>query len=126
MTLKAILAFTLILNSAFVYGQNAEFSFDKRKLKSDKISRGDEASFIYTFENTGSEPLIISKYKVECDCTKAFYSKAPIMPGETSEIKVTFDSKDATGWQYRRVLLYANTEDSPYWIEFQVKVKEKE
>lgn len=124
MNIKALLAFIMILNSAIVLGQYAEFSFDKRTYKSEEVKEGEELSHTFTFENTGDEPLIISKYGVECDCTKAIYSKEPVMPGETSEITITFDTTGKFGWQYRKIQLFANTKKSPYWIQIQVKIIE--
>lgn len=44
----------------------------------------------FSFKNTGSEPLVIKHAKGSCGCTVPEYAKAPIMPGETSEIKVRY------------------------------------
>jgi hypothetical protein len=77
---------------------------------------------VFTFENKGKLPPVISKYEVECDCTKAVYPKAPILPGEKGEINISLDTKGKFGWQYRKILLYANTKKTPYWIEVRVKV----
>jgi hypothetical protein len=122
MTIKAIAAFIMILNSAIVLGQYAEFSFDERIHKFEEVHEGTQLEHVFTFENKGDVPMVISKYEVECDCTKAIYPKAPIMPGEREEITITFDTKGKLGWQYRKILLYANTKKTPYWIEIRVKV----
>ncbi|HCY46006.1 MAG TPA: DUF1573 domain-containing protein [Flavobacteriales bacterium] len=122
MTIKAIAAFIMILNSAIVLGQYAEFSFDQRIHKFEEVNEGAQLEHTFTFENKGKVPLVISKYEVECDCTKAIYPKAPIMPGEQGEITITFDTKGKLGWQYRKIQLYANTKKTPYWIEVRVKV----
>ena len=122
MTIKAIAAFIITLNSAIVHGQYAEFSFDKRIHKFEEVDEGTQLEHVFTFENKGDVPMVISKYEVECDCTKAIYPKEPILPGEKGEIKVTFDTKGKLGWQYRKVQLYANTKKTPYWIEIRAKV----
>lgn len=122
MTIKAIAAFIMILNSAIVLGQYAEFSFDQRIHKFEEVNEGAQLEHTFTFENKGKVPLVISKYEVECDCTKAIYPKAPIMTGEQGEITITFDTKGKLGWQYRKIQLYANTKKTPYWIEVRVKV----
>lgn len=124
MNIKAALAFIMILNSAIVLGQYAEFSFDKRTIKFEETKQGTEVSHTFVYQNTGKEPLIISNYKVECECTKAIYSKEPVMPGEYGEITITFDTEGKSGWQYRKIQLYANTKKSPYWIQIQLKVVE--
>jgi len=122
MTIKAIAAFIITLNSAIVHGQYAEFSFDKRIHKFEEVDEGTQLEHVFTFENKGDVPMVISKYEVECDCTKAIYPKEPILPGENGELMVTFDTIGKLGWQYRKVQLYANTKKPPYWIEIRVKV----
>ena len=43
-----------------------------------------------TFTNVGTEPLIIKNAKGSCGCTVPTYEKAPILPGESSEIKIRY------------------------------------
>jgi len=114
---KALMAFIMILNSAIVLGQYAEFSFDERTHKFEETKEGAQLAHNFTFTNTGDVPLIITKYDVECTCTKAIFPKKPILPGETGTIKVTFDTEGKQGWQYRKILLHANVKKSPYWIK---------
>ena len=47
----------------------------------------------FKFKNTGKEPLIISKCKGSCGCTVPECPKEPILPGESSIIKVNYDEK---------------------------------
>ena len=124
MTLKALTAFIMILNSAIVLGQYAEFSFDERIHKFEEVNEGAQLEHTFTFTNKGKAPMVISKYDVECDCTKAIYPKEPILPGEEGEILITFDTTGKLGWQYRKIQLYANTKKTPYWIEIRVKVND--
>ncbi len=112
----------MIINSAIVLGQYAEFSFDERIHKFEEVNEGTQLEHTFTFINKGKAPMVISKYDVECDCTKAVYPKEPILPGEKSEITITFDTTGKLGWQYRKIQLYANTKKTPYWIEIRVKV----
>lgn len=44
----------------------------------------------FSFINDGTEPLVIKHAKGSCGCTVPEYAKAPIMPGEKSEIKVRY------------------------------------
>jgi hypothetical protein len=71
----AIILCLLVINSAFVFGQNAEFSFSDRIKKLDPINEGTPVQFTYEFTNSGSEPLIITEYDVECTCTKVVFPK---------------------------------------------------
>jgi len=121
--LRSIALFILILNSAIVFGQFAEFSFDEKSvLKAEPLVEGEKLIYEWGFTNTGDSPLIITSYKVECPCTLVEYSKEPISPSGHSSIKLSFDSKDKIGWQYRKILLYANTKKGVEELEFRVKV----
>ncbi len=44
----------------------------------------------FNFVNDGTEPLVIKHAKGSCGCTVPDYPKEPIMPGETSQIKVRY------------------------------------
>lgn len=48
---------------------------------------------VFTFTNTGTEALIISNARGSCGCTVPTYPTDPILPGETGEIKVRYDTK---------------------------------
>ena len=64
---------------------------------------------IFTFKNTGNEPLIISNAKAGCGCTVPQWPKEPIAPGESGTIAVKFNSKGKPGKQTKRVTLTMNT-----------------
>ena len=74
------------------------------------INEGDRVEHIFTFTNTGLNPLIIDKCKGSCGCTVPQCPKQPIAPGETAEIKVVFNSKGKKNHQEKRVTITANTE----------------
>lgn len=66
----------------------------------------------FTLTNTGDEPLIISKAKGSCGCTVPSYDKEPIMPGETSQIKVKYDTK-RVGPINKSVTITSNATNAP-------------
>lgn len=47
---------------------------------------------MFEFTNTGNAPLIISNVKSTCGCTVPKKPEGPIMPGETGEIEVKYDT----------------------------------
>jgi hypothetical protein len=57
------------------------------------IDQGSEPLRLAKFKNTGTEPLIISGAKGSCGCTVPNWPKEPIMPGETSQIEIRYDTK---------------------------------
>lgn len=52
---------------------------------------------VFTFENTNATPISIKNVKASCGCTTPNWSKAPIAPGETGEITVTYNASGRPG-----------------------------
>jgi hypothetical protein len=73
-----------------------------------EISEGSVAQHIFTFKNEGEGPLIISNAQGSCGCTVPDWPRNPIAPGESGEIKVSFNSKGRAGKQDKRVTLTTN------------------
>lgn len=69
-----------------------------------------ERSFILT--NTGKSLLVVHDVTTSCGCTKVEYSKQPVRPGETLELKVIYEAED-TGRFNKTVTVYCNVENSP-------------
>ncbi|MCQ2285530.1 MAG: DUF1573 domain-containing protein [Bacteroidales bacterium] len=74
-----------------------------------KVMQGERLSYSFKFKNTGKSNLIISNTTASCGCTTSVPPKEPIRPGETGEIKVTFDSKRKKGNVVNSVSVAANT-----------------
>jgi hypothetical protein len=103
----------IAINSAFGFGQTAEFLFTgKTTVKWDKVNEGEKLEHYFVFENSGDQPLIIQEAKVACSCTKVVFPKQPIPPGHRDSIHVVFDTKDKYYHQDRVIELIANTKKS--------------
>ncbi|TWR29463.1 DUF1573 domain-containing protein [Mucilaginibacter pallidiroseus] len=83
--------------------------FEKEMHDFGKIKEGESVTYAFKFTNTGKSPLIIQDAVATCGCTKPEWSKAPIQPGASSEIKVTFNSAGKVGLQDKQVTITANT-----------------
>jgi hypothetical protein len=57
------------------------------------IYQGADGNCNFSFKNEGDEPLILSNVRSSCGCTVPSWPKDPILPGQTSSIKVTYDTK---------------------------------
>ena len=69
-----------------------------------------ERSFILT--NTGNGLLVIQDIVTSCGCTKVEYSKEPVRPGETLEVKVIYEAEQAEHFN-KTVTVYCNADNSP-------------
>lgn len=84
-------------------------TFEKTTHDFGKVIQGEKLSYTFKFKNTGKSNLVITKAEASCGCTTSIPPKAPIKPGETGEIKVSFDSKTKKGEVKQLVVVSANT-----------------
>ena len=60
------------------------YDFGQISLKKGKVSHE------FTFTNTGDKNLVITDARADCGCTRPEYGDAPVAPGKTGTVKVTF------------------------------------
>jgi len=89
--MKKILA-GLFMIGAFAYTSAQTISFDKTTWDYGNIKAGADGHRLFTVKNTGDKPLIISEVKPSCGCTTPEWSKDPILPGKTAQIKVGYNT----------------------------------
>ncbi len=120
-----------INNSTTENGLNAEsvaaagtpaFTFEEETWNFGQIKEGEVAEHIFKFKNTGNAPLIISNAQGSCGCTVPQFPREPIAPGNTGEIKVSFNSQGRAGSQNKRVTINANTIPNVYTLEINAEV----
>ena len=71
----------------------ATMIFESEVVDYGTIEQGADGVREFKFTNTGKEPLIISNARGSCGCTVPTWPKEPIKPGESSVIKVKYDTK---------------------------------
>ena len=93
--MKKILVLTMLLfcgMSVSLAQKPAEIKFDKLTHNFGTFSEKEPVvSCTFTFTNVGESPLIINQAVASCGCTVPEYTKTPIKPGESGEIKVTYN-----------------------------------
>ena len=65
--------------------------FERDTLQLGTIRYGEKRKVTFRFTNTGQTPLRRRYVRPSCGCTGAEWEKRPVAPGETGEIKITFD-----------------------------------
>lgn len=70
----------------------AIISFESQTIDYGTILKDSNGNRVFNFKNTGDVPLLITNVKTSCGCTVPSYSKEPILPGETGEIKINYDT----------------------------------
>lgn len=87
----------------------AQFEFETTQHHFGEIKQGEKVSYVFKFTNSGGTDLVITQAQGSCGCTVPEYSKQPIKPGGSGEIKVTFNSEGRSGMQSKTVTILANS-----------------
>jgi hypothetical protein len=97
------IALLLVVSISFINAAPAIFdNFDMKvaviKFKTEVVDYGtitqnSDGTRLFSFTNTGDAPLLITNVKTSCGCTVPSYSKAAILPGETGELNIKYDTK---------------------------------
>jgi hypothetical protein len=88
------------------------------------IEQGSDPLRVFKFTNVGDEPLIISKAKGSCGCTVPKYPQDPILPGETADIEVRYDTNRIGPFQ-KTVTLTTNEAEPTHILKIKGKVEKK-
>ena len=72
------------------------------------IKQGDVATHEFKFTNEGKGDLVIRKTKASCGCTAVNPPNTVIKPGESSMIKVSFNSSGKSGKQNKTITVTTN------------------
>jgi hypothetical protein len=100
----------------------AKMKFEKTEHDFGTINEGDVVETVFNFTNNGKSELIITKAKASCGCTVPEWPKEPIMPGESGEIKVKFNSKRKPNLQQKQITLETNTDNGKEIIKIRAMV----
>ena len=78
-----------------------------------RVLQGKTVEYIFTFENRGTDDLLIKEVTTSCGCTAALLSANVIKPGETGQIKVSYDSQGRAGKVSRTINVVSNDPVEP-------------
>ncbi len=87
-------------SSKIVFKETA-YDFGKISLKEGKVSHE------FTFTNDGEGNLVITNARADCGCTRPEYSDAPVAPGKSGTVKVTF-APAAKGFFSKKITITTN------------------
>ena len=67
-----------------------------------------KVSATFVVKNTGAAPLAITRVIASCGCTTPEWTKEPIAPGASGNIKITYDPKGRPGPFSKTISVYSN------------------
>ena len=97
----AILCFLVVATTQLSYAQMAMenlpapvaiIDFEAETVDYGTIAQNSDGQRTITFTNNGDAPLLITDVKSSCGCTVPSYSKMPVMPNESGEITVKYNT----------------------------------
>ncbi|MHC8949636.1 DUF1573 domain-containing protein [Sphingobacterium hungaricum] len=99
--------------------------FPEREYDFGTIKEGEVVEHVFTFNNTGTAPVILAQVSATCGCTTPEYTSVPVKPGASGEIKVHFDSNGQAGQQQKIVTIRSNAENSAETVQIKGTVTAK-
>jgi hypothetical protein len=72
------------------------------------IPEGPAVEHVFTFTNTGKEPLVIERVQPSCGCTAPDWTKEPIAPGKTGMVKATYGTQGRPGHFEKNMTVFTN------------------
>lgn len=110
---KSFLLLGFLFTTLLVSGQEkAEIQFKEETIDYGKISRGSDGVRVFEFTNTGDAPLVITNVRSSCGCTIPKKPEEPILPGQTGQIEVKYDTNRAAG-PFRKAITVSSNANSP-------------
>ena len=94
-------------SSAVLYDGPA-IRFDTLDCDFGRVYDEEIVGWYFKYVNVGSKNLLLLNVTASCGCTVPSYSKEPIPPGESGEIKVVFDARGRQGYQNKSVTVETN------------------
>lgn len=105
-------------------GPPTQLSWEKMAHDFGKIKQESTHNKVFTFTNSGDNPLIIESAQGSCGCTVPEYPREPIPPGGTGEIKVEYKPGQQKGRQSKTVTIQANTNPPQTTLTITAEVEE--
>jgi hypothetical protein len=89
-----------------------------------KVTRGEKPTHIFIVKNGGEGDLIIKGVKPSCVCIEVSISTNRLKPGESAELKVSYDTTDYVGKDEKHLHIYSNDPQVPdKWISLYVETE---
>jgi len=101
---------------------SAHIEFDTLVHDFGSLKEGEQVLYYFVYTNTGKTDLVISEVSSTCGCTIPEWTKKPLAPGESGELKVVFNSDGKSGRQIKPVVVYSNGSVQPVYLAIKAEV----
>jgi len=85
-----------------------KIEFEEKVFDFGELTQGEKAEHTFLLKNTGNSDLLIRKTKASCGCTAIAPQSKIVKAGESTELKVVFNSRGKRGRQNKRITVITN------------------
>lgn len=105
------LAFAVFSMSAVFAQAKQPVEFKEVKHSFGKIKQNVPATYVFSFKNVSSAPVVIESATAECGCTTPEYPKGVVAKGASNTIKVTYNAANMGSFTKRVTVRVAKDPD---------------
>ncbi|MCK9343765.1 MAG: DUF1573 domain-containing protein [Massilibacteroides sp.] len=81
-----------------------------------------KVSHTFIIKNEGNMPLVLTRVIASCGCTTSEWPKAPLAPGKTAPVKITYDPKGRPGPFVKTISIYSNGKSGSFILTIRGQV----
>lgn len=116
---------SLLLMTGGAFAQNQAVIAAEKATHDFGTIQEDNGTVTHTFKisNSGDAPLVVTRVIASCGCTTPEWTKEPIAPGKTGEVKITFDPKGRPGPFTKTISVYSNGKTGSFVLTIRGEVQ---
>lgn len=89
-------------------GNGPRIEFKEESKDFGRVKQGKVLTHNFRFKNVGDDTLIVRNVRTSCGCAAALASKRELKPGESGEIKATFNTRGYSGHNVKYIYVESN------------------
>lgn len=125
--LISILSIPFIIGPFASAAQAPALRFDEQTWDFGTIAEtGGTVTHRFVFTNRSGGPVVVTDVVATCGCTVPAYSKKPVLPGERSDVAVTFDPMNRPGAFDKTVAVFTSESGDPIRLRISGRVTARE
>jgi P pilus assembly chaperone PapD len=118
---KILFAFVALMGFAMSAAAEPKVTFESTSHNFGTFSEANATQkCVFTFTNTGDQPLVINQAVASCGCTVPKYTKTPIKPGEKGTINVTYNGQGKFPGHFKKTIT-VRTNGTPEMVRLYIE-----
>lgn len=116
---------SLLLMTGMAFAQNKAVITAETTTHDFGAIQEDNGTVSHTFKvtNEGDMPLVMTRVIASCGCATPDWTKEPIAPGKTGDVKITFDPKRRPGPFAKTISVYSNGKTGSFVLTIRGEVQ---